>query len=313
MATAQPAPGRGAAEGAPAGKAAQNAAVAAARPALALDLTVLEGPAELAAHLAAVRGTTVVRPDVSDDTGSALFHRPAAPLPAGATAHLWERPGARVVAHPEAAGVPHFANGVVHEGRLVLTDCWRCFTLDEGPRRLITSVINLAPSAPLLPRLTGELQPVVTASGAADGPVHFELVVGEDQTKVVKYARRQAGSPLPELCDLLGVPGQAGALATGRPVALADTGSPGFVADYSFLVRAHGRLEEITDLAGLVGRPSYAGTECAPRPGDLLSPSQDESAVLQLLLRHDEEATVLADIAHYQERNRAGVFVLAPR
>ncbi|MGK5496674.1 hypothetical protein [Streptomyces sp. URMC 125] len=292
-------------------KTGQNAVVAAGDPALALDLTVLESPASLAHHLLAASGTVVVRPDVSDDMGSALFHRPGAPLSEEDTAHLWRRTGSRVVAHAMVPGTPHFANAVVHDGRLVITDCWRCFTLEEGVRTILTSVINVASDSPLLPRLTTELEKVVKAAGITDGPVHFELVVAEHVTKVVKFARRQAASPLPELCDLLGIPGQHGALTTGRPVALADTGHPGFVADYSFIVRTPGRFAGVIGLAELLARPSYAGTERIPEPETLLEPSLDENATFVLWLRHQDEATVLADIAHYHSRNREGVFALA--
>ncbi|MFZ3475028.1 hypothetical protein ACODT3_00850 [Streptomyces sp. 4.24] len=292
-------------------KVAQNATVAAAGTGLALDLTVLDTPAALAAHLADATGTVVVRPEFSAEIGSALFHRPGAPLTESARAHLWQRAGDSVVAHALVPGTPYFANGVVHEGRLVLTDCWRCFTLDEGPRTLLTSVVNPSPDDPLLSRLTDGLAPVVKAAGITDGPVHFELVVGEDTLKVVKWAARPAGSPLPELCALLGVPGQAGALATGRPVALADAGDIGCVADYSFIVRAHGTLAEVTGLDELLGRPSYAGPERIPEPGDPVTPSVNENPVLTLWLRHHDRATLLADIDHYQSRNREGVFLLA--
>ncbi|MFF9028687.1 hypothetical protein [Streptomyces iakyrus] len=292
-------------------KALQNATVADADSALALDLTVVESPAALDDHLEAATSTVVVRPDISAETGSALYHRPGAPLGEEVTAHLWNRAGDRVVAHPFVPGTPHFANGVVHQGHLVLTDCWRCFTLEEGPRTLLTSVINLSPANPLLTRLTAGLEPLVKAAGMDDGPVHFELVVGKDTLKVIKWAARPGGSPLPELCSLLGVPGQAGALTTGRPVALADAGDIGFVSDYSFIVRTHGRLVEITGLSDLLGRPSYVAPERIPEPGVRLTPSVNEDPVMTLWLRHEDEATLLADIDHYQQRNREGVFVLS--
>jgi hypothetical protein len=51
----------------------QHEAVAAADPELAFDLQVFADPADLTAHLAARRGRTVVlRPEISDDTGSAV-------------------------------------------------------------------------------------------------------------------------------------------------------------------------------------------------------------------------------------------------
>src|SRR5688572_33129784 len=114
-----------------AGKIAQRDLVAAAAPQLAFDLRVFGSQAALHTHLAACARTQVVRPEFSDERGSALLHRPSLPLTHADTAELFAR-SPRVVVHEFVVGDPYFVNGVVVEGRLFALDCWRCFSIDAG-------------------------------------------------------------------------------------------------------------------------------------------------------------------------------------
>lgn len=274
-----------------AGKVAQRDLVAAADPDLALDLTVLTAPEQLPGHLAARSGTVVLRPEFSDDLGSAVLCRAGAPLPERETADLWAR-GTRLVAHDHVAGVPHFAGGRVTGGRLELTDRWQCFCLDEGPFAYLTSVINVPPDAPTVRGLADRLQPVVEAAGLRAGPVTFELVLSERTCKVVKFAPRAGGEPLPTLAR-----------------ELAGYGT-GFLADYSFITRRPGRLVRIRHLDTIQALGSYAGVLEAPAPGDEVVQRSIEGGPLTVLLRNRDEAALRADIARCQELNRAGVFDL---
>ncbi|MFB7505316.1 hypothetical protein [Streptomyces broussonetiae] len=291
----------------------QHEAIAAADPDLAFDLHVLSGPAELAAHLAARRDRTVVlRPEISDDTGSAVLVRPGAALPEPEIRRLWER-GGRIVAHDHVPGTPCFVNGVVLDGTLRLTDVWRCFSLEEGPRSLLTSVVNLAPGSARERELARRLAPVINSAGLTEGPVTFEAVTDADGTvKVVKFAARAAGHPLPHLCSLLGLPDQAAALA-GGPQTLADRPqAPGFVADYAFVARVGGRLVRFEGLDEIRALPSYAGDIFLPTPGETITVTTGEGGAGAILLRHRDEEVLLADVEFCQRRNRAGVFSVTP-
>jgi hypothetical protein len=291
----------------------QHETVTAADPDLAFDLYVLTGPAELTAHLTARRDRTVVlRPEISDDTGSAVLVRPGAALPEPEIQGLWDR-GGRIVAHDHVPGTPCFVNGVVLDGTLHLTDVWRCFSLEEGPRSLLTSVVNVAPGSPRERELAHRLAPVTKGAGLTEGPVTFEVVTGADGTvKVVKFAARAAGHPLPHLCSLLGLPDQAAVLA-GGPQALADRPeAPGFVADYAFVARESGRLVRIEGLDEIRALRSYAGDIFLPTPGETITSTTGEGGAGAILLRHQDEQVLLADVEFCQRRNRAGVFSVTP-
>ncbi|MFE2291660.1 hypothetical protein [Streptomyces sp. NPDC059452] len=286
----------------PSSKADQAEAVAAADPSLALDVRVYDDPGALAARLARSAVTTVLRPEFSRDMGSAVFHRPGTGLDPAVTGELWA--AGRVVAHPFRPGVPHFANGVVRQGRFVLTDCWRCFTLPERDHWALTSVVNPAPESATVRLLVRRLRDLPGALGLADGPLHLEVVVDADELAVVKFLPRVAAYPLPRLCELLGVEGQL----SDRPYdSYRDIG---FAGDYSFRVPHPGRLVEVEDLPGLRDRPSYEADELIPQPGEWLEPGANESAQLTFLLRHFDEFTIHADVGHYQHRHRQGVFRL---
>ncbi|MYU15707.1 hypothetical protein GTZ78_34785 [Streptomyces sp. SID8361] len=290
----------------------QHEAVAAADPDLAFDLHVLTGPAELTAHLAARRDRTVVlRPEVSDDTGSAVLVRPGAAPPEPEIRRLWDR-GGRIVAHDHVPGTPCFVNGVVLDGVLHLTDVWRCFSLEEGPRSLLTSVVNLAPGSPRERELAHRLSPVVKGVGLASGPVTFEAVTDAGGTvKVVKFAARAAGHPLPHLCSLLGLPDQAAALAGGSRALAGRPTEPGFVADYAFVAREGGRLVRIEGLDEIRALRSYAGDIFLPTPGETITPTTGEGGAGAILLRNQDEEILLADVEFCQQRNREGVFAVA--
>ncbi|MFJ1589596.1 hypothetical protein ACIOD0_04970 [Kitasatospora albolonga] len=285
------------------GKAAQAEAVAAADPSLALGVRVYDDPEELAVRLGESRLTTVLRPEFTEDMGSAVFHRPDTVLAPAVTEELWA--AGRVVAHTFRPGVPHFANGTVRDGLFVLTDCWRCFTLPEREHWALTSVINPAPESATTRLLARRLRELPGAIGLPDGPLHLEVVVDADEVAVVKFLPRVAAYPLPELCALLGVEGQA----SDRPYdSYRDIG---FAGDYSFRVPHPGRLIGIEDLPGLRERPSFAADELIPQPGEWLEPGANESAQMTFLLRHSDEFTIHADVEHYQHRHRQGVFRLA--
>ena len=300
-----------------ASKIAQRDLVARAAAALAFDLRVFDDPAALHAYLDAAHATQVVRPELSDERGSALLHRATLPLTIDDTAVLFER-SPRVVVHEFVEGDPYFVNGVVVEGRLFATDCWRCFSIDAGIRDILTSVINEPCGGPLVTSLHPRLEAVALASGLGDGPVHFELVVAPDGgAKVVKFAPRLASEPLPTLCRLLGILGQSDA-APLRTVAEIER-APGFrrevgyVADYSFVVRERGTLVRISALNELRALASYAGDVDMPEPGDLVEATRSgETYGATVMLKHASEAALLADIERCQELNRAGVFDIEP-
>src|SRR5436190_9967984 len=300
-----------------ASKIAQRDLVARSAPALAFDLRVFDDPATLHAYLDAARSTQVVRPELSDERGSALLHRPSLPLTAADTAVLFER-SPRAVVHAFVEGDPYFVNGVVVEGRLFATDCWRVFSIDAGIRDILTSVINEPCGGPLVSSLHPQLEAVALASGLGDGPVHFELVVTPaGGAKVVKFAPRLASEPLPTLCRLLGILGQSDAAAL-RTVAEIER-APGFhrevgyVADYSFVVRERGTLVRINALNELRSLASYAGDVDMPEPGDLVEATRSgETYGATVMLKHESEAALLADIERCQELNRADVFDVEP-
>jgi hypothetical protein len=287
----------------------QHEAVAAADPELAFDLQVFADPADLTAHLAARRGRTVVlRPEISDDTGSAVLARPAAAQPELGIRRLWDR-GGRIVAHDHVPGTPYFVKGVVLDGVLHLTDVWRCFSLEEGPRSLLTSVVNLAPGSPRERDLALRLSPVAKRIGLTSGPVTFEAIIGAGRTvKVVKFAARAAGHPLPHLCSLLGLPDQAAVLAGGIEALAARPSEPGFVADYAFVAREARQLARIEGLDEIRALRSYAGDIFLPTPGETITPTTGEGGAGAILLRHHNEEILLADVERCQKRNRQGVF-----
>ena len=300
-----------------ASKVAQRDLVASAAPALAFDLRAFDDAATLHAYLDAAAGTQVVRPELSDERGSALLHRRSLPLTVADTAALFER-SPRVVVHRFVEGDPYFINGVVVEGRLFATDSWRCFSIDAGIRDILTSVINEPCGGPLVSALHPQLEAVALATGLGDGPVHFELVVRPDGgAKVVKFAPRLASEPLPTLCRLLGILGQSDA-APLRTVAEIER-APGFhrevgyVADYSFVVRERGTLVRINALNELRSLASYAGDVDMPEPGDLVEATRSgETYGATVLLKNASEAALLADIERCQELNRADVFDVEP-
>jgi biotin carboxylase len=300
-----------------ASKIAQRNLVAGAAASLAFDLRVFEEQALLHAWLRASDGTQVVRPELSDERGSALLHRASLPLTVADTAVLFER-SPRVVVHRFVEGDPYFVNGVVVEGRLFATDCWRCFSIDAGIRDILTSVVNEPCGGPLVSSLHPQLQAVALASGLGDGPVHFEIVVSPDGgAKVVKFAPRLASEPLPTLCRLLGILGQSDAISL-RTVAEVQR-APGFhrevgyVADYSFVVREPGTLVRINALNELRSLPSYAGDVDMPEPGDVVEATRSgETYGATVLLKHASEAALLADIERCQQLNRADVFDVEP-
>ncbi|MGW2492627.1 ATP-grasp domain-containing protein [Streptomyces sp. NPDC001606] len=287
-------------------KVAERALIASVDPELALDLTVLTGPKELAAHLAGRTGTVVLRPEFSADRGSALFHRPdGPPVPEEQLAELWERGGA-VVAHDYLPGRPYFANGTVRRGELTLADCWECFEITSGAQSILTSVADVPAGSALVPLLTRRLQKVVDVAGTGDGPVHFELVIdGYDgeapdvpesalSMKIVKFAPRAAREPLPTLASWL--------------VEAPDV----HVGDYSFVVHRPGRLARIEFLDEIRSRPSYAGDAECPEPGAYVSQEAGAGGAYTVWLRNPDRAQLLADIAYFQQLNETGIFTLAP-
>lgn len=300
-----------------ASKIAQRDLVARAAPALAFDLRVFDDQSALHRYLDASDGKQVVRPELSDERGSALLHRAALPLTPADTAALFER-SPRVVVHRFVDGDPYFVNGVVVEGRLFATDSWRCFSIEAGIRDILTSVINEPCGGPLVTSLHPQLEAIAISSGLGDGPVHFELVVTPDGgAKVVKFAPRLASEPLPTLCRLLGILGQTDAAAL-RSVAEIER-APGFhrevgyVADYSFVVRSRGTLVRINALNELRSLASYAGDVDMPEPGDLVEATHSgETYGATVLLKNASEAALLADIERCQELNRADVFDVEP-
>ncbi|WP_436942785.1 hypothetical protein [Streptomyces sp. SudanB66_2053] len=283
-------------------KVVQYQTVRKADPDLAFSTTVLSDEAALDRYLAGQGETVkVLRPEFSDNTGSALFSRPTSPVPPKDLAGLW-RDGGRVVAHDFIPGTPYFANGVIVNGQLRLTDTWRCFSLDEGSRSLLTSVINVLPDAPEVLLFERRLQLVVTTSGVTSGPVCFEVVLNGAQVKVVKVAFREAGEPLPMLCHLIGIDGQRGDRA--------ETPNS-FIADYSFTVRRGGILVGFNGLDEVRRLASYRADLRMPALGDALTPTVGETETTQVLLMHPSEETVLGDINRLQELNRSDLHVLS--
>ncbi|MBT2458739.1 hypothetical protein [Streptomyces sp. ISL-86] len=284
-------------------KVVQHETVRAADPDLAFETAVFSDPLALSRYLEEQGDTTkVLRPEVTANTGSALFSRPGQPVAPEELAGLWKG-GGRVLVHDFVPGTPYFANGVVVDGELRLTDTWRCFSLDEGPRMLLTAVVNALPGSLEVKLLEQALQTLVTASGVRGGPVCFEAVLsGDDRVKVVKYAYRIAGEPLPRLCGLLGVAGQSGDAAQTPD---------GFVADYAFIVRRGGTLTGFRGLGEVRRLTSYSGDLFMPAPGERVQRTVGEGGGAAVLLRHPDEATLLADLQYLQERNRAGVFDVA--
>lgn len=268
---------------------------------LAFETAAFSDPGTLARHLAeAADSLKVLRPEFSANTGSALFTGPDRPLPAAELDGLW-RDGGRVVVHDFVPGTPYFANGVVADGQLCLTDIWRCYSLDEGPRSLLTAVVNVLPDAEEFKLLQERLQPLAAATTEADGPVCFEVVLGGGQVKVVKFANRVAGAPLPGLCELLGVAGQSGQEAQAPG---------GFVADYAFIIRRSGRLTGFTGLDEVRRLPSYCKDLFMPTPGEPVERTVGEGGGAAVLLKHADETTLLGDLAFLQELNHSGVFVV---
>ncbi|MFD4658712.1 hypothetical protein ACFWP2_24130 [Kitasatospora sp. NPDC058444] len=270
-------------------------------PQLAFETTCFSDRQALDRYLADAAGSLkVLRPEFSADTGSALFTGPDRPLPDDELDGLW-REGGRVVVHDHVPGTPYFANGVMVDGRLCLTDTWRCYTMDVGPRSLLTSVVNVLPDSAEVRLLRDRLQPLAAATTDGDGPVCFEVVLGGDQVKVVKFAHRVAGAPLPDLCAHVGIAGQSGQ----------DAQAPdGFVADYAFKVRRGGTLREITRLDEVRRLASYREDLFMPALGGPVERTVDEGAGAIVLLRHADESVLLRDIAFLQELNRSGVFVV---
>lgn len=257
-------------------------------------------------------GRLVLRPEFSAGAGSAVLSTPGRPAPAGLLAGL--RGQGRVLAHRWVDGVPHFANGVVVAGELLLTDCWECSVLEDGNRVRLTSVLNLWPGSAIFGLLAERLQAFVTVAGIAWGPVHLEAVLAADGTvRLVKCAPRAAGEPLSTLCAELGTVDQTAALRAASPADAVRAGrhpSPGYAADYSFHAGRSGRLAAVRDLDGLLARLSYAATLAMPAPGDHVDADAGELPGATLLLRSDDEATIRADIAYYQARNAEGIFLL---
>ncbi|WP_329379729.1 hypothetical protein OG625_13520 [Streptomyces sp. NBC_01351] len=283
-------------------KVVQYETVLAAAPELAFDTAVFSSPAHLERYLAGQSAaTTVLRPEFTANTGSALFSRPGRPVPQEELAGLW-RAGGRVLVHAYVPGTPYFANGVVVDGELRLTDTWRCHSLEEGPRSLLTAVVNALPGSAEVRLLEQALQVLVTGAGVRSGPVCFEAVLSGNGVKVVKYARRIAGEPLPRLCSLLGIDGQSGDAAQEPD---------GFVADYAFIVRRGGTLTGFSGLDEVRRLTSYSGDLFMPAPGDTVARTVGEGGGAAVLLRHADQAVLLADLEYLQERNRAGVFVVA--
>jgi hypothetical protein len=282
-------------------KVVQHEIVRAADPSLAFETAVFSHPADLERHLDRQDSTKVLRPEYSADTGSALFARPGRPIPRADLAMLWREGGDRVVVHEFVPGIPCFANGVVIGGELRLTDTWRCFGLEEGPRWLLTSVVNVLPGSSEVRTLERALQALVTECGVRNGPACFEAVLSGEQVKVVKFAYRLAGQPLPRLCGLLGISGQSGQSAETPD---------GFVADYAFIVQRGGMLAGFSGLEEVRALASYTGDLFLPSPGDRLNRTVGEGGGAAVLLRHADEDTLLRDVQRLQEINRAGFFVV---
>lgn len=282
-------------------KVVQHETIRHADPALAFEAVVFSDPQALVRYLNEQSTIKVLRPEFSGNTGSALFARPGAPISFEELAGLW-REGGRVLVHEFVPGTPYFANGVVLNGELRLTDSWRCFTLDEGPRSLLTSVVNVLPGSAEVKLMESALQAVVTERGVRGGPVCFEVVLSGEQVKVVKFAYRAAGEPLPTLCSVIGISGQDGESADEPN---------GFVADYAFLVRRGGTLLGFSGLDEVRALPSYAGDLFIPTVGGPIARTVGEGGGAAVLLQHVDEAILLSDVEYLQERNRAGVFVVA--
>jgi hypothetical protein len=270
-------------------------------PRLAFETACFSDPGALDRYLTDTADSLkVLRPEFSANTGSALLTGPDRPLERADLDGLW-RDGSRVVVHDHVPGTPYFANGVVVDGRLCLTDTWRCYSLDEGPRSLLTAVVNVLPDADEATLLRDRLQPLAAATTQGDGPVCFEAVLGGDQIKVVKFAHRVAGAPLPGLCSLLGISGQLGQEAETPD---------GYVADYAFTVRRSGTLRGFTGLDEVRRLPSYREDLFMPTPGEPIERTVGEGGGAAVLLRHADESTLLADLEFLQELNHSGVFAV---
>jgi hypothetical protein len=293
----------------------QHRAVRSACPDAAFSIRAFRSAGELSDYLGAAGRAVVLRPEFSAGSGSAVIFRPGDPLTPAELGALWDGAG-RVVAHDWVEGNPYFINGIVRSGRFMITDAWRCFSLAERHRVMLTSVLSTSARCATSGDASSMLSAVAATADLPDGPLHCELVqASAGGMKVVKLAPRTAGEPLPSLCRLLGLPGQAGAAAAGSVgelAALLAIEPTGFVADYSFLARSPGRLIRIRRLAELRTRPTYSGDLRMPRAGTYLSQSASgELPAATILLRGHSEAQMLADIDYYQARNAEGIFVVS--
>lgn len=294
----------------------QHAHLAATCPELAFEAEAFAGPDDLLTFLAGQPGAVVVRPEISRRNGTALYHRPATPLTVRDVEPLFED-GARVLAHRFLDGDSYFVNGVVCADRLSLTDCWQCFTLDSGPRRLLTSVINLRDDDDVIARLRPSLDRLVSAFGLRRGPVHFELVVHQRGVKVVKCVPRVASEPLPTLCRLLEHPGQASLaldLAQTDFAAKPDVvgGADAFVADYSFIARRSGVLKAVRDWDRVRALGSYVADYDYP---ELDAPIErtvcGATYGATVLLKNHARDALIADIEFCQSMNEESIFEIA--
>lgn len=254
----------------------------------------------------------VIRPEISFQNGSAIIYRPYESSFNKAVDWLFTKTN-KVIVHRFVPGNIYIINGIMHLKRLIITDCWKCFTLDKPARRILTSVINVKNDNIEILEIFQKLENLCLELKIYNSPMHFEIVVTKNDFKIIKFLPRLASEPLPTLCNLLGITGQKNTMYSIllKKELYTNIIINYFVADYSFVLNKAGRLLRIKYFDKIITLLSYYGVYYLPNCGDYLEETvSGQTYATTILLKSTSEQQVLHDINLCQKYNHIGIFEL---
>lgn len=284
-------------------------------PDLALNSFIFHDILSLEKHIGTSDKKLVVRPDLSSTSGSAVFFEPEEKLDRVNFSNDYFVSDKYCV-HEYEKGDSYFLNTIVSNGELIITDCWRCINLRVKHRNILTSVINVPLDSSLCDMFYEKLKDIAKVGMFKKGPLHFELVYREDTVKIIKFLPRLAREPLPTLCKMLGIDGQAVACEKSIVHDFNQTGAinfsnkyQGYVADYSFVAKGTGVLSKINHVHDFKSLESYVGDLDVPSVGELIHETVCGSTYgLTILLKNKSKEKLLEDIEFCQKLNATHIF-----
>lgn len=201
----------------------------------------------------------------------------------------------RYIVHEYVKGKPIFINGIFKDNKLYLTDIWECTTREMEYKDVQVAVIN---SNHCVDQLTkNKLQNICREMGLINCPIHFEVILTENEIKIVKYSPRLATYPLPELCHLNGNDSQLDGWKKINSNFSVWNKNTTYVADFSFIFWKSGVLKGINVLDQIKNLRSYASIQYLAEIGSTVNQTQDgDNYACTIFLQNGNLSQIQSDL-----------------